>query len=79
MSYYYIPIGGIFTGKKGKVYEAVVNNFQIYDGCAFHEKMKCYKVSCYGGERADKTDVAFIRRKDLEATKPETTKENYDV
>ena len=79
MSYYYTPIGGIFTGKKGKVYEAVVNNFQICDGCAFLGKIKCLKVSCCAGERADKTSVVFIRRKDLETTKPETTKENSDV
>ena len=79
MSYHYIPIGGIFTGKKGKVYEVVVNNSQPCDGCAFLNKMKCYKVSCCAGERADKTSVVFIRRKDLETTKPETTKENSDV
>ena len=79
MSYHYIPIGRIFTSKKGKMYEARVNNGQICDGCAFLGKIKCLKVSCCAGERVDKTSVVFIRRKDLEATKPETTKENSDV
>ena len=79
MSYHYIPIGGIFTSKKGKMYEAVVNNDEICKRCAFLGKTKCYKVSCCHSERADKKSVVFIRRKDLEATKPETTKENSDV
>ena len=79
MSYHYIPIGGIFMSKKGKVYEAVVNNGRTCNRCAFRDKMKCYKVSCCPSERADKTSVVFIRRKGLEATKPKTTKENSNV
>ena len=78
MSYRYIPRGGIFKSKKGKVYEAVTSDYQC-KSCAFLGKMKCYNVSCCSTERADKTDVVFLRRKDLEATKPETTKENSDV
>ena len=77
----YVPVGGIFTSKKGKMYEAVavVNNDQYCNRCAFLNKLKCLKVSCYDEERDDKTSVMFIRRKDLEATKPETTKKNSDV
>ena len=79
MSLHYIPIGRIFTSKEGEMYEARVNNGQTCNRCAFLGKMKCHEVVCYAGERADKTTVMFIRSKDLETTKPETTKENSDV
>ena len=76
-----LPVGAILVRKNGKRYEIVKAPNRCKDVCrvcAFDNKTAdwCTPMPCVFHEREDRTDIIYIRRKDLEQ-KSEDTSENF--